>query len=74
LEVLPVTMGGFLELVDEHRLARDEKKDLEDFRFLITKMHELGEGFGGVVLADEDGEDGKPGSLEDGGGGCWGPP
>ena len=42
LEVLPVTMGGFLELVDEHRLARDEKKDLEDFRFLITKMHELG--------------------------------
>jgi hypothetical protein len=35
---------------------------LEDFRFLITKMHELEDGFGGVVLAVEDGE--ETGDLE----------
>ena len=43
-------------------LARNDKKDLEDFRFLITKMHELGEGFGGVVLAVGDGK--EMGDLE----------
>ena len=38
-------------------LARDDKKNLEDFRFLITKLHKLGEGFGSIVLAVEDKEE-----------------
>ncbi|KAA6410348.1 MAG: hypothetical protein FRX48_05769 [Lasallia pustulata] len=36
-------------------LARDELKDLHDFKFLLTKMEEMGEDF--PVLAPEDGEE-----------------
>lgn len=38
-------------------LARDDEKDLEDFKFLLTKMHESGEGFGDIVLLPGDGEE-----------------
>ena len=38
-------------------LARDDEKDLEDFKFLLTKMHESGEGFGRIVLLPGDGDE-----------------
>ena len=41
-------------------LARDEKNDLEDFKFLLTKMGEMEESFG--VLLPGDGE--EMGDLE----------
>jgi hypothetical protein len=41
-------------------LARDGKKDLEDFKFLLTKMGEMGESFG--MLLPGDGE--EMGDLE----------
>jgi hypothetical protein len=34
-------------------VQRDEKKDLDDFKFLLTKMEELGESFGVLELGDE---------------------
>lgn len=43
-------------------LVRDDEKDLEDFKFLLTKMHESGEGFGDIVLLPGDGE--RMGDLE----------
>ncbi|KAI9651712.1 MAG: hypothetical protein M1829_002559 [Trizodia sp. TS-e1964] len=43
-------------------LARDKEKDLEDLMFLIAKMHELREGFQGVVL--DDGDEEKMGDLK----------
>jgi hypothetical protein len=43
-------------------LARDDEKDLEDFKFLLTKMHKSGEGFGDIVLLPGDGE--EMGDLE----------
>ena len=41
-------------------VVRDELRDLHDFKFLLTKMEEMGENFS--VLAPEDGE--EMGDLE----------
>lgn len=41
-------------------LARDDEKDLEDFKFLLTKMEEMGEIFGVLLLGDG----GEMGNLE----------
>jgi hypothetical protein len=35
-------------------LARDEKDDLDDFKFLLTKMEEMGESFGELLLGDRE--------------------
>ena len=38
-------------------LERDDDKDLEDFKFLLTKMDKAGEGFGEMLLLPGDEED-----------------
>jgi hypothetical protein len=35
-------------------LARDEVKDLEDFKFLLTKMEEMEESFGELLIGDDE--------------------
>jgi hypothetical protein len=44
-------------------LARDDEKDLEDFKFLLTKMEEMERALGSCCLGTK--KDGRSGSFED---------
>lgn len=54
-------------------LARDRPADLQDFRFLLTKMREIGEGFGVLQPADSDEEAGDVEALMSAGEDVGGP-
>ena len=47
-------MGELVRMKANAYTARGDDKDLEDFRFLLNKMEETGEGFEGVELEEED--------------------